>query len=131
MTREVFISKIDKMTLDKISFTDCPVETLNIDRSEKLIKVSFSESYDLTENKYLGKMNLIIEKYSSLKMIKFPPNKDGTFGEVELENTTETFEIIQEVSSSDSKIELKGFSKESGNWMIYEISNAQVHIQKV
>jgi hypothetical protein len=119
------------MNLDQISFTDCPVETLNIDRSEKLIKVSFSESYDLTENKYLGKTDLIIEKFSSFKIIKFPPNEDGTFGEVELENTTEIFEIIQEISSSDSKIELKGFSKESGNWMIYEILNAHVSIHLV
>jgi hypothetical protein len=112
-------------------FSDSKIKRQEIDINEKVILYFFENAYDVLKRENIGSIILKIHNWSDLKIYKYISNNNFlTFKKNILNNLDiETFEMIMEIKTETNKVTLSGFSKESGFWLNYEISDAFYEIR--
>ena len=118
------------MKIENIETADCTVK--EIIKNNKSISIRFDKIYCLTEKKYKSNITLIIENWTKFLIKLYVTQKPFTEPEEFILNINkfESFDLIQEIDYNVSKLILKGFSKESGNWMVYEFNEYDYKIME-
>ena len=116
------------MDIRELIVTDYKVLSTESDAS--LLKITTTGSYNIVLNKEYKTTKICITEWSNFSIKKFISNEPfGEMRETFLElKDLETFEYIQEIEMLDNHLYLRGFSNESGAWLIYEFVDPQVNI---
>lgn len=82
----------------------------------------------------MSDVEIVISQWNSFKAYKYLPRhkpylKENQMDRIDFHLTnTENFLIIQVVKMNHDKIVFEGFSKESGNWLVYEFDTPHIEI---
>ncbi|MDR3353719.1 MAG: hypothetical protein LBO21_01620 [Synergistaceae bacterium] len=106
------------MEIDDISTSDCK------------IKIIFENLYDIRNKNYIEGVCLVINHWGDIICREYITKSPFEKGHWKQNIQIEHFEIIQEIERDDEKITLRGFSKETGNWMEYIIEKYSVTIEE-
>lgn len=117
------------MKIQELSIADYKVLSTEFDRS-KSMKISTVGSYDVKLRKTYGVTKICITNWSSFSIRIFDSNEPfGEMKETSLDvKKIETFEYIQEAEIINNQLFLRGFSNESGRWLVYEFNKPQINI---
>jgi hypothetical protein len=114
------------MEIDNISTSDCKIENMFIGNNE--IKIIFEYVYDIKNENYIKNVCITISGWDKIicreYITKSPFGKGRWKRNIQIRN----FEIIQEIEINNEKILLRGFCKETGNWMEYIIEKYRIKI---
>lgn len=117
------------MKIQELSLADYKVSTTVFEGCD-LLKIFITGSYDVKLGKQYGVTEIHISKW--LKFLVKIFNTDKPFGKMKETllsvKNLETFEYIQEVEMANDSLFLRGFSNESGGWLIYEFKSPQIFI---
>ena len=107
-------------------FSDFKIIKENISFKNKEIIFFFENAYDVEKSSHIGPTILKINNWTEIKVYKFISNdKFLTFEKTLLnESEIEFFDMIMEIKKENNMILLGGFSKQTGCWLNYEITNA-------
>lgn len=114
--------------LDDLELADCNIlETI---KSDKIISIKLSSAYHIHDSMYFDNVVLKISNWSDFSAYIYVSNIPfGTSEKIKLtDDSFESFELIQEKEINDEKIVLRGFSKESGQWLEYVFKNCMYSI---
>lgn len=116
------------MNIQELSTTDYRVLSTELDTSS--LEVTIAGSYDITLNKEYKTTKICITEWLAFLVKTYVSSEPfGEMKETLLKlKDLETFEYIQEIEMLDNQLYLRGFSNESGAWLIYEFVNPQIDI---
>jgi hypothetical protein len=110
------------MEINNISTADCEIENMVIEDNK--IEIIFKRLYNIKDKIYMNNVNIIINNWKKLDCREYilkSPFEKGYWIENEQNIKNKRFEMIQEIENNNGKIILRGFCKETGNWMEYII----------
>ena len=115
------------MTLKDIEVADIPL-TKTIKNSTEILFV-FPEIYSINDKKYIKNCALKIENWKDLQALAIISYSSSSFDKKELqENELENFDLIQEITLDGNFLTLKGYSRDSNNWLEYSFLDCNYEI---
>jgi len=117
------------MKIQELSIADYKVLSTEFEQG-KWMNISTAGSYDIELKKAYGVTRLHLTKWVAFSINIFEsrePFGDTKVLSLDVKNL-ETFEYIQEVEMINAQLFLRGFSKESGRWLVYEFTNPQINV---
>ena len=112
--------------IDDISTADCKIKNMSINKNELMI--IFENIYNAKKNTYIQNVCITINDIKKIickEYLTKSPFENGYWIESE---QNKQFEIIQEIVRNKDEIILKGFCKETGNWVEYVIEKGRIEI---
>ncbi len=118
------------MVLKDIEVADIPLtKTVKTDNE---ILFFFPKVYSINEKKYINNCTLKIENWKTLKAVATISHGSNSFTEKELsENELENFDLIQEINIESNNLTLKGYSRDSNNWLEYSFLDCIYEVYEV
>ena len=114
------------MEIENISTSDCKIENMFIGNNE--IKIVFENVYDIKNRRYIKNVCITINNWEKIICREYITNSPLEQGLWKQNIRIRQFEIIQEIEKDNEKILLRGFCKETGNWMEYIIEKYKIKI---
>jgi hypothetical protein len=114
------------MEIDDISTSDCKIEYMLIENNE--IKIIFQNVYDMKNKNYVENVCIIINNWKKIICREYITKSSFGKGYWKQSEQIKHFEIIQEIEKNNEEIILRGFCKETGNWMEYIIEKYEIKI---
>lgn len=114
------------MNIGDIEVADCKV--VRTDIHDRLITIYFDNLFCVGTKEYVSNIKLVIKNWSlflaklSILDSPFSKSKEMIMANQEIQK----FDLIQELIVSGNKLEMRGFSKDSGHWMIYEFTDYEL-----
>ena len=117
------------ININQIDLADVSIESMEIDLQDLRIEVVLPYCFDNSTQKQLTKTEIVISNWIDLSAIRYDISEAfGKAEEVDISLCPEAFDLIQESAFVDGKLSLRGFSKDSGSWIVYEIISPEVKI---
>ncbi|HCR3448884.1 hypothetical protein RM437_09015 [Citrobacter werkmanii] len=116
------------IALNDLEFADCNVlETIKNDKS---VTIKLSSAFYIPSSMFIHDIKLTISNWSIFSAYIYVSNSPfGVSDKKKLtDNTLEFFELIQEKECNNDDIVFRGFSKNSGQWMIYIFEKCEYEI---
>lgn len=111
-----------------LSFPDAKVEEMEFLPDEKRLKIVVDGAFlDLEDGIRLEKGTLFFKNWETITIRKFDSDQE-TWSDLNLRQV-ETLEDLPEIIFFDSNVFLRGFSKQSDQWLEWGIINTKMHAE--
>ncbi len=112
------------MRLNNIALSDCRILSTIFDAAKKILVIESEGSFLIEEQISVSKTTITFRNWTNFDVMKFvsvSPFSESYKIVIDIEKDFEQFEFIQELEIEDNCISMRGFSKTSGEWLIYEL----------
>lgn len=113
------------MKAQNIEVADIPLTDMI--KKENEIQFMFPKVYAIDKKKYIENCTLVITDWDETEFVSIIAESPTSFKKTFLElDQIEKFDLIQEMSETNTNtLVLKGYSKESNNWIEYSFINCK------
>lgn len=119
------------MRIEEIDLADSKVIMKKKDIKNKELVFFFSYVFNIPNKEIVDNVEIVFFDWTSFNQSKFVSYDNfESYKEVKIniDEEFETFSLIQEIIFEKEKITLKGYSKESSSWLVYEFNNVKTKV---
>lgn len=119
------------MKIEEIDLADSKVIMKKKDIKNKELVFFFSYVFNIPNKEIVDNVEIVFFDWTSFNQSKFVSYDNfESYKEVKIniDEEFETFSLIQEIIFEKEKITLKGYSKESSTWLVYEFNNVKTKV---